>query len=101
MDCQHYFKKHNAGNNLTNAKLNAKFNSLTQLELLEIKGSNERTKESGAMHFNIRKTCVPWYDDEEVGAVEDENGNVNVRKAVGVHVMDEYDTIDPNETTNN
>ena len=52
------------------------------------------------MHFNILNTCVPWYgDEEEVGAVEDEN--VNVRKAVGIHVMDKYNTIDPNKTTDN
>lgn len=58
------------------------------------KGGNEHTKVKGAMHFNIRKTCLPWYsnsDDGDSGPVEDENGNVRVRKAIGVHVAEEYE----------
>jgi hypothetical protein len=48
--------------------------------LLEDKGGIEHMKEKGLMHFKIRKTCIPWYADEEdkddVGPDEDESGNV-------------------------
>jgi hypothetical protein len=49
-------------------------------EILEDNGGNEHTKEKGAMHFNILKTCIPWYANEgEEGNIalnEDESGNV-------------------------
>ena len=66
------------------------------------KGWNEHTKVKGAMHFNIRKTCLPWYsnsDDGDSGPVEDENGNVRVRKAIGVHVAEEYESRTANKET--
>ncbi len=44
-----------------------------------------------AMHFNVRKCCMPIYDDEEDWKVEndeDENGNAHVRKAIGVQMIE-------------
>ena len=64
--------------------------------ILEDNGGNEHTKEKGAMHFNIRKTCIAWYADEgeasDIAPNEDESGNVRVRKAIGVHMIEEYET---------
>jgi len=44
------------------------------------------------MHFNVRKLCMPIYDDEEdleEQNDEDENGNVHVRKAIGMQMTSE------------
>ena len=54
------------------------------------KGGNDHTKLRGAMHFNVRKCCMPIYEDEEDWEGEndeDENGNVRVRKAIGVQML--------------
>jgi hypothetical protein len=43
------------------------------------------------MHFNVRKLCMPIYDDEEdleEQNDEDENGNVHVRKAIGMQMIE-------------
>jgi hypothetical protein len=50
-------------------------------------GGNDHTKLGGAMHFNVRKCCIPLYDDEgdwEGIPEEEENGNVWVRQGIGV-----------------
>jgi hypothetical protein len=64
--------------------------------ILEDMGDNEHMKEKGAMLFNIHKTCVPWYADEadgdDVTLDEDGSGNVLVRRAIGVHMIEEYVT---------
>ncbi len=43
-------------------------------------GGNEHTKEKGAIHFNIRKMCIPWCADEgeegDIAPNEDKRGNV-------------------------
>lgn len=63
--------------------------------ILEDKGGHEHTNEKEGMHFNICKTCLPYYaDDEEekdVAPAEDENGNVWVQKAIGVQIIKEYE----------
>ena len=50
--------------------------------IMEDEGGNVHTKEKGAMHFNIRKSCVPWYasveENDDTLPAEDENGNVRV-----------------------
>jgi hypothetical protein len=64
--------------------------------LEEDNGGNEHTKEKTAMHFNMHKTCIPWYADEgeegDRAPNEDESGNVRVRRAIGVHMIEEYET---------
>ena len=43
------------------------------------------------MHFNVRKCCVPIYDNKEDWEGEndeDENGNARVRKAIGVQMIE-------------
>ena len=43
------------------------------------------------MHFNVRKCCMPIYDDKEDWEGEndeDENGNVCVRTGIGVQVIE-------------
>ena len=49
------------------------------------------------MHFNIHKTCIPlYYNDEgveDVTPVENENGNVWVRKAIGVQMIKECEQV--------
>ena len=55
------------------------------------KGGNKHTKLSRGMHFNVRKCCVLFYDDEEDWEGEndiDEKGNSHVRKAIGVHMIE-------------
>ena len=63
--------------------------------ILNDKGGYEHPKVKGAMHFNIRKTCVPWYvsgeDDDDTLPAEDENGNDRVRHASGVQMIEEYE----------
>ena len=47
------------------------------------------------MHFNIRKSRVPWYasvkENDDTLPVEDENRNVRVRHALGVWMIEEYE----------
>ena len=55
------------------------------------KGGNKRTKLCRAMHFNVRKCCLPIYDEEqdwEEENYEDENGNAQVRKTIGVQMIE-------------
>ena len=63
--------------------------------IMEDEGGNEHTKEKGAMHFNIRKSRVPWYasvkENDDTLPVEDENRNVRVRHALGVWMIEEYE----------
>jgi hypothetical protein len=63
--------------------------------ILEDKGGNEHTKEKGAMHFIIRKSCVMWCasvkEDDGALPAEDENANVQVRHAIGVRMIEEYE----------
>ena len=43
------------------------------------------------MHFSMRKCCMPIYDNEEDWEGEndeDENGNVRVRTAIGVQMIE-------------
>jgi hypothetical protein len=62
--------------------------------ILEDKGGNEHTKEKGAMHFNIRKSCIPWYvsvkEDDDALPADGKNGNVQARHANGVQMIEEY-----------
>jgi hypothetical protein len=54
------------------------------------KGGNEHTKISRAMHFNVRKCCMPIYDNQDDWKGEtdqDENGNVHLRKAIGMQMI--------------
>lgn len=46
------------------------------------------------MNFNVRKCCVPLYDEEEDWEGEhdeDENGNIQVRKAIEVQIIEALD----------
>ena len=54
-------------------------------------GGNDHTKLGGAMHFNVRKCCIPLYDDEgdwEGIPEEEENGNVWIRQAIGMQMVE-------------
>ena len=48
------------------------------------------------MHFNISKTCIPWYagegDEDDVGPDENKSGNVWVRRENRGHMIEEYNT---------
>ena len=48
------------------------------------------------MHFNICKPCIPWYtndgDEDDVGHDDDESGDIQVRRAIGVHMIEELET---------
>ena len=63
--------------------------------IMEDEGGNEHTKEKGAMHFNIRKSCILWYasveENDDTLPAENENGNVRVRHAIGVRMIEEYE----------
>ena len=46
------------------------------------------------MHFNMRKCCMPIYDDEEDWEGEndeDKIGNVRVRRAIGVQMIEAFE----------
>ena len=55
------------------------------------KGGSEHIKLGVAMHFNVRKCCMPIYDDEEDWEGENneyENGSAHVRKKIGVQMIE-------------
>jgi hypothetical protein len=80
-----------AFNNFDRDKLSRAFvlNEQIATSIYNEKRGNSHAKLSKALHFNVRRCCVPAYpDDEEQGADEDEHCYLCIRKPSGVTMIE-------------